>query len=195
MGQTDDWARRRRTSIDGFAFNPTKNKSNKEPKEHIKEIMGKQKILDTSGDDRHTDTSRPVVQQRKRNRLVAVPLTVLTTIKSFFVKGIDKLKLFVYNVYCSIHKRKDNIMSKDNNNKPQGTQAKKATKKQPNAAMSGIITIGIALAWVSAAYCVVLVNTGTGSDMFPKYASIPLAAVLAGTFLVAIYKTIKNTNR
>lgn len=117
----------------------------------------------------------------------------------FIKKGIDKVKVFVYNVYCSIHKRKDNIMSKNNdknnNTEKQSKTAKKAVKKEQNWFISGIITIGIALAWVSAAYCVILVNTGTGEDMFPKYASAPLALLLAATFLVAIYKTIKNNNR
>lgn len=117
----------------------------------------------------------------------------------FIKKGIDKLKLFVYNVYCSIaNKRKDNKMAKNDKNTTgdkQSTSRKKAEKKQMNWFLSGIITIGIALAWVSAAYCVILVNTGTGEDMFPKYASAPLALLLAATFLIAIYKTIKNNNR
>lgn len=185
---------KRGTSIDGFPIQVGVSKSNKSKERELStKIMGKQKVLDSSGDDRHVDSTGPVVQKRKWYRVVTLPFTKL---KEFSIKGIDKVKVFVYNVYCSIHKRKDNIMSKDNNNNTkQASTVKKAAKKQPNSVMSGIITIGIALAWVSAAYCVVLVNTGTGNDMFPKYASIPLAAVLAGTFLVAIYKTIKNTNR
>lgn len=167
---------------------------NQENKESNTAPMGKQKILDNSNDNRPNNTSGPVVQRGKRFSVVAVPLARL---KRFFVKAIDTSKVFVYNVYCQIVKRKDNIMAKDNSttSDKQSKSRKKAERKELSSFLSGIITIGIALAWVSSAYCVILVNTGTGEDMFPKYASAPLGLVLVGTFLVAIYKTIKNNNR
>lgn len=199
--QSKNGAGNRRTDIlDGFAYWWEDLSHNyQEKKELSKKPMGKQKVLDNSSNSGHSSSDRRISVRSKRNRLADMAHKSLSGIKSFFAKSIDNVKVFVYNVYCSIHKRKDNIMSKDkdNNTTPtnKGKNSKKAEKKEMNWFLSGIITIGIAVAWVSAAYCVVLVNTGTGDDMFPKYASAPLGLLLAGTFLVAIYKTIKNNNR
>lgn len=164
-------------------------------KKHSKEIMGKQINMDSNSNRKHTNDSRLASKRGKGFRVVS---SVVTAIKLKIVKTIDTAKIYVYNVYCSIAKRKDNKMAKDEKittTNKQSKNSKKAEKKQLNWFVSGIMTIGIAVAWVSAAYCVLLVNTGTGEDMFPKYASAPLALVLAGTFLVAIYKTVKNNNR
>lgn len=132
------------------------------------------------------------------HQFIAVAWGFIEKIPTFFQKGIDIFKVFLYNVYCHINnherintvKKQDNKVTENTNN----TTEKKAnwfSNIQWRSIGRGIMGLGLLFAVASMLLSAVIIYMGTGKEMLPKVIIAPMT-IYALIILVKQFTTFSK---
>lgn len=117
-------------------------------------------------------------------------------IGTFFKKSIDFLRVFVYNVYCKHkhHERINTVNKTDNTKSKKATKEDTSTKRQFDWSGVGRVIMGLGLFLLTASeiLATLIIVIGTGEEVVPKIAVLPIAV---HAFYTLIKVFVKSTQK